>query len=265
METSDQPEIVPEMLSENGKHQALTDSIEQSQLKDENSFNSGGMWPEYCNPSYRMPPVIEVKVSVNGQGDYYFPVSVTKVSTIKSYLGGYRHKYNGLLYHHASSQTPPDTRRTIKDTSNLRSRDTQTCEYVTRSIQSQRESGTQMERVDLAMDVRRDKVLVARTYFTSQQLLLLQKKKTVVMQRVWRGYIARCVAERIRRDNAAIEKQQSDARSVSEKRLQSNNEKVKEDSEVYSIVHWHSCFSLWNNIYSVVGFCELFADEKPRN
>lgn len=184
-----------------------TSTAQQRRREAFEESSSEGLWPEYCNPSYRMPDQIEVKVTV-GAGDYYFPVHIVKAGGTKPYFGGYRHKQNGRVYHHANSQTPPDTKKSAKDTSNLRSRDTQTSEFSTRSAQSIRESGTQMERIDLRLDNKRDRIIVAKPYFTSQELLLLQKRKTIEIQRCWRGYTARCLATRLRRRNIELQLQQ---------------------------------------------------------
>jgi hypothetical protein len=170
----------------------------------QNVTNNEGLWPEYCNPNYRMPDQIEVKIASSG-GDYYFPVTIVKMGAIKPYLGGFRNKNSGHIYHHASSQTPTDTKKAVKDTSNLRTRETQTAEYTTRSVQGYREGGTQMERIDLRLDNKHDNVVYSKTYFSAAQLLLLQKKKTVEIQRCWRGYTARCLARRIRRRNKELD------------------------------------------------------------
>lgn len=49
------------------------------------------MWPEYCNPSYVMPDIIEVKVVTGAGRDreiYFFPVQILKASAeSKAYLG----------------------------------------------------------------------------------------------------------------------------------------------------------------------------------
>jgi len=188
MESSDAPELVPESM-EYGNHG-------NSFLRDA-GFE---MWPEYCNPSYVMPELIEVKVTV-GADSYFFPVTVVKNSTKKSYVGGYRNKLTGHVYHHASTQTPTDQQQRQKDYSSLRSRETQTVESRTLSVQSYRESGTQMERIDLHVDNKRDKVKYSKPYFTSDELLIKKKAGVITMQRYWRGYMARCRAESIRQRN----------------------------------------------------------------
>lgn len=158
------------------------------------------LWPSYCNPNYVMPDEIEVKVA-GSAGDYYFPVSVTKSSGPKTYFGGYRDKVTGKLYHHANSQTPTERKHVIKDTSNLRSRETQTYEYRTLSVQSYREFGTQMERIDVSIDTKNDVEKESRLYFTADALLEVKKANTITIQRTWRGYTARCLAARQHQKN----------------------------------------------------------------
>lgn len=63
---------------------------QESQNNEETSVGSvmsEEIWPNYCNPSYRMPSTIDVRVSVN-QGEYDFPVTIIKaVLSSKNYLG----------------------------------------------------------------------------------------------------------------------------------------------------------------------------------
>eukprot|EP00615_Pteridomonas_danica_P008202 CAMPEP_0114347372 /NCGR_PEP_ID=MMETSP0101-20121206/13835_1 /TAXON_ID=38822 ORGANISM="Pteridomonas danica, Strain PT" /NCGR_SAMPLE_ID=MMETSP0101 /ASSEMBLY_ACC=CAM_ASM_000211 /LENGTH=101 /DNA_ID=CAMNT_0001484617 /DNA_START=36 /DNA_END=338 /DNA_ORIENTATION=+ len=63
-------------------------------------------WPPYCNPAYIMPATIQVMVIDADGTRTRMPVAVHKASVgSKLYLGGYRHKKTGLLYHHASTNT----------------------------------------------------------------------------------------------------------------------------------------------------------------
>lgn len=183
------PQIVPESVASSSRPHSKPDVAPVLDI-----------WPEYANPSYRMPDEIEVKVTLNS-GEYFFPVKIVKEYAKKYYLGGYRSKKTGLVYHHACSQTPTENRRILKDNSNLSTRETQTYEYKTLSIQTYRESGTQMERIDLSIDNRRDISKTAGKYMTADELHLIQKTKTVVIQRYWRGYMARCRADGIRQRN----------------------------------------------------------------
>eukprot|EP01039_Chlorochromonas_danica_P002184 gene2184-2384_t len=207
MENTNSPELVPEsLLSSGGESQQTQSQPPPQQQLLMSSDLSNGRWPEYCNPTYEMPNMIDVKVQV-GQETYIFPVHISKASQPKPYLGGYRHKINGILYHHATSQTPTEQQRKIRDYSNLCSRETQTVETRTLSIQNTRESGTQMERIDLHLDHHKDQILYAKTYFTSEELLIKKKAATIMIQRHWRGFMARRRAQLIRQRNIDFMKQ----------------------------------------------------------
>jgi len=194
-----QPETQDFIDNENGDFQQSNSEILNEHSYPEENFEKSqdddnpALWPSYCNPSYRMPEYIEVKVHVDETGeDHFLMVFIEKAKYPKRYLGGYRHKLNGAIFHHASVQTEISTgKKALKDTSKLFSRDTQTAEFVTKSQQTRREAGTQMKRVDLYMDDSKDHEITAKEYFSSEELLNLQKQHTVVLQRFWRGYVAR--------------------------------------------------------------------------
>ena len=184
-------------------------------------------WPPYCDPTYIMPAAIQVGATVcvylwlrvshillilaafvcsslappqvtvaNAQGEAIrIPVSIDKASVPKTYLGGYRHKKTGQAYHHATTQTAAglDHRKGWADDDHERKahRDTQTYVTKTRSQMTGREYGTQMKRNDLLMDDSGDVERVAKPYFSSSQLDELKRKKTLIIQCYWRGYVAR--------------------------------------------------------------------------
>jgi len=210
---------------DDGNNDSSLQLEKEQQLVAEPARNEG-LWPSYCNPAYRMPDEIEVKVSL-ASGDYYFPVLVEKSgSGTKKYLGGFRNKKTGQIYHHSTTQTPTENRRAVKDVSRLRTRETQTYQERTLSVQPYRESGTQMERVDLLLDDARDVVMHARDYFTSEQLHNLKIDKAIFLQRCWRGCMARCRANRIRRSNIEFQLKQVHER---EKALREQKEKQEAD------------------------------------
>ena len=62
-------------------------------------------WPPYADPSYKMPASIEVTVHKKERGRRHATVAIEKENTRKPYLGGYRHRKTGRVYHHASSQS----------------------------------------------------------------------------------------------------------------------------------------------------------------
>jgi len=122
------------------------------------------------------------------------PVAMQKALVgSKPYVGGYRHKKTGLLYHHAGSQTAAgmDRRDGWVNPESKSHRDTQTYETKTRSIMTGREMGTQMARKDVLLDESRDLVLSSKPYFTGAQLEHLKRSKALVLQCYWRGFVAR--------------------------------------------------------------------------
>lgn len=218
MEDPQNPELVPESHMFSDSNELLS----HGHVGTNSQSVSADLWPEYCNPSYQMPSEIEVRVTV-GQDQYFFPVAIVKAAPkSKLYLGGYRNKLNGHVYHHASTQTPTDQQKKMKDYSSLRSRETQTVETKTLSVQLNRECGTQMERIDLRLDNKRDHVKVPRRYVTSDELLVRKKLAVISMQRYWRGYRARCVAEEIRQRNIAyatkVREEEAIAQKIAEER-----------------------------------------------
>lgn len=219
------------ILAPNDSLPELTQLDNKYNNDNNNDGINDGLWPEYCNPSYRMPNEIEVRVTL-ASGDYYFPVSIIKSSSTKSYYGGYRNKLTGKIYHHANSQTPTDTKKTIKDTSHLRSRDTQTFETRSLSIQPGREYGTQMERIDLRLDNKNDKVITSKKYFTSEQLLALKISKCIFIQRCWRGYMARSLAYRIRQRNIDLDEEEK-----RKKELKIIEDKLKREADMNRRLH----------------------------
>ena len=96
----------------------------------------------------------------------------------------------------------------MEGSTNLRTRETQTYDSKTVSVQPGREHGTQMQRVDLYLDDSRDVELAPKNYFTAEELLFLKREKCVELQRVWRGCMARCRADRIRKSIASHEEQE---------------------------------------------------------
>lgn len=217
MESAENPELVPESQQQldNLKQPGETNDAGQNVNFDQ----AATLWPPYCNPNYVMPDIIEVKVNV-GMENYFFPVQIVKAAKHKLYLGGYRNKLNGYIYHHASTQTPTENNKKAKDYSNLRTRETQTVETRTLSIQSYRESGTQMERIDLRLDDKRDVVKISKPYFTSEELLIKKKAAVIMMQRYWRGYRARCLAAERRQRLIDYQKDLADVKKREEEELQ---------------------------------------------
>ncbi|GMH47982.1 hypothetical protein TrRE_jg3452 [Triparma retinervis] len=152
-------------------------------------------FPAYADPSYVMPNEISVSAQLDDGTRSTFNVTIEKLpqEAVKPYYGGYRHKHTGVTYHHSAAQTER-VAKVYKDVSNLRNRDTQTYSVITKSTQLVREAGTQMKRKDLHLDESGNVSIEAKPYFSSNQLLELQRQKTLTIQCYWRGYIARKLA-----------------------------------------------------------------------
>jgi hypothetical protein len=96
-------------------------------------------------------------------------VSIVRDSCGAPYLGGYRHKRTGTVFHNACSQTQlaKDTKLPKKERF---CREAQTVDTKSRSTQSKREFGTQMPRPDLLLDASRDQVVSIGSYFSATEL-----------------------------------------------------------------------------------------------
>ena len=206
-EEEQKQEVVPETSNVQSDPSGGTEEKTQFQADSHmQDFHDDGMWPEYANPNYQMPEEIEVHVK-SAAGDYSFPVKIVKPTSRKLYFGGYKHAKTKLVYHHATTQTPIESKN-VDGGTNLRTRETQTYDMRSISVQPCREHGTQMQRVDLYLDDSRDVEIAPKEYFTADDLLFLKKVKSVEIQRVWRGKMARDRAERMRKAMIANEEEE---------------------------------------------------------
>lgn len=98
-------------------------------------------------------------------------LSVVRDSGAKPYMGGYRHKHTGVVFHNACSQTQPAKEAEVPKPKRERfCREAQTVDMKVRSTQSKREFGTQMPRPDLLLDTSRDRVVSVGSYFSATEL-----------------------------------------------------------------------------------------------
>jgi len=142
---------------------------------------------------YIMPEKFQVVIPPehSDEEEKVIPIRVHKYDQKKAYLGGFRNKINGVVYHHASAQTVKVRRLRWQDQNEKSHRTTQTAEYKTRSTQSSRESGTQMSRPDLYLDGKNDKFLRPKPYFTAAELAELKERMVLQLQCAWRCYVSR--------------------------------------------------------------------------
>eukprot|EP00759_Apiculatamorpha_spiralis_P016856 PhF_6_TR2314/c0_g1_i1/m.4084 len=128
-------------------------------------------------------------------------VVVTKGFQRKPFIGGHRHKKTGLVFHEAIAQTVRPAKERVQ--SDRASRLVQT-NGVTRSVQTHRECATQMSRADLVVETCHDRVVVAKRYFSWDELAALQVLKAIVLQSYVRGWFARKHARVLRQDRVAL-------------------------------------------------------------
>ena len=92
-----------------------------------------------------------------------FIVRIERENRRKPYLGGFRNRMTNIEYHHASAQT---ARMPVRQMGPEKfTRECQTQILQTRSIQTTRESGSQMSRNDLYLDSRNDREIVGFSVF----------------------------------------------------------------------------------------------------
>eukprot|EP00455_Lapot_gusevi_P013097 TRINITY_DN16319_c0_g1_i6.p1 TRINITY_DN16319_c0_g1~~TRINITY_DN16319_c0_g1_i6.p1 ORF type:complete len:429 (-),score=77.10 TRINITY_DN16319_c0_g1_i6:59-1345(-) len=152
-------------------------------------------------PPYRLPDRIHVHVTdEDGSNAHVVEVWIERMADEmkKPYLGGFRHKLTGIVYHHASSQTisvkkPPPS--VIKF-----ERQSQTYETTTRSQQTNREASTQMPKPGLFIDDSRDRFIEIRSYTNSDTLLQLKIQLVIKIQCAVRSFLARQRVNRLREE-----------------------------------------------------------------
>ncbi|KAG1658423.1 hypothetical protein FOA52_009605 [Chlamydomonas sp. UWO 241] len=115
----------------------------------------------------------------------------------KPYLGGYKSKRSNAVYHHACTQTPKAKK--FEGVERKLERTTQTVIVKPAVGQTVREAATQMERAGVLLDTTYDVEHVPGRYQTSEERLAIVAAATCVLQRHWRGTLARRRATQLRR------------------------------------------------------------------
>eukprot|EP00877_Chromochloris_zofingiensis_P012709 jgi/Chrzof1/7692/Cz02g33050.t1 len=116
---------------------------------------------------------------------------VMDVSTLapKPYLGGYKHKQTGAVYHHTATQTPKAPKPV--NTDGKLCRQTQTVDIADTSAQTLREMATQMQRPGILIDESGDRIMTPRRYVTATEINRRQVAAALIIQRFTRGWFAR--------------------------------------------------------------------------
>jgi hypothetical protein len=194
-----------------------------------------------------------------------FMVKIVNESNRKLYLGGYRSRKTGLVYHHGSTQT---LREVVEHTGPEKfTRESQTAIEVTRSAQTKRENGTQMKRNDIYLDDKNDTEIMPKEYFTSAQLHDLKVRKTIVMQCYWRGYVARCRAYALRKRQEdrrrAIEEEEERQRIAAQKKHEREVERRMNPTSVEDFEVLYNELETWRQ-HETRRINETASDEKER-
>eukprot|EP00930_Biecheleria_cincta_P085481 TRINITY_DN74872_c0_g1_i1.p1 TRINITY_DN74872_c0_g1~~TRINITY_DN74872_c0_g1_i1.p1 ORF type:complete len:541 (-),score=126.74 TRINITY_DN74872_c0_g1_i1:180-1748(-) len=202
-------------------------------LPDEKSLSQLGLKPgdragielrinyyqEQPAEEYTMPDALEVRV-VDARGEERaITVHVQRPVMEKPYLGGFKNKANNAIYHHAVTQTAPAQKT---EPHKIRfHREAQTYEYRTRSTQSKKDNGTQMEKVGLFIDSTKDVIMEARRpYFSSADKSALLLEKCVIIQCHARGMVARRRTRQMRQ--ARLERQELEQREAERRQLEAD-------------------------------------------
>ena len=180
----------------------------------------------------QLPHSIDVEID-QGPGN---PVKLVQIfidaaqTEKKPYMGGFRNKRTGSEYHHACTQTPRQNRYTEADRKNTR--ETQTYEMRTRTLQTVRECATQMERPGLLLDSSLDRDVTPGSYMTAERFLVQKEEMALIIQRHTRGWFARRVARHLRKMQAdrlqfQAEEQEREAQEEEERRKKAIERRMK--------------------------------------
>lgn len=94
-------------------------------------------------------------------------VEIERATRKKPYLGGYRHKKTGVLYHHATAQTVKKQPPPSQVPKNCR--DTQTVQQRHRVQQTTNDTSTQMTGIGVFVSNMEDKLMVPGKYTTADE------------------------------------------------------------------------------------------------
>ncbi|XP_056429757.1 IQ and ubiquitin-like domain-containing protein isoform X1 [Hyla sarda] len=188
---------------------------------------------------YSMPDVITVRVQTGDESYQDIAVEIERLNYCKPYLGGYRHKVTGVVFHHAGTQTLPK-KRPVKDTV-VFCRDTQTVFEKNKTQQSRNTMGTQMTKIGCYVKNITDKLIEPKKYVTADEFHARRLKAVITMQTYFRRFHAKGVVQQLREERRLrLEwEEKEELRKIKEKkeRLRKEyerrmNPKSKEDFEL---------------------------------
>ncbi|KAM3926857.1 IQ motif and ubiquitin-like domain-containing protein [Leptodactylus fuscus] len=188
---------------------------------------------------YSMPDVITVRVQTGDKSFQDIAVEIERLNYRKPYLGGYRHKVTGVVYHHAGTQTVPK-KRPEKDTV-VFCRDAQTVFEKNKSQQSRNTMATQMTKIGCYVANVSDRLIQPKKYVTADEFHARRLKAVITIQTYFRRFHAIKVVQQLREERRLRleweEKEQLRKKKEREERLRKEyecrmNPKNKEDFEL---------------------------------
>nr|DBA31248.1 TPA: hypothetical protein GDO54_007125 [Pyxicephalus adspersus] len=147
---------------------------------------------------YSMPDVITVRVQTGEDAFQDIAVEIERLNYRKPYLGGYRHKLTGAVYHHAGTQTVPKKRpdRGVE----VFCRETQTVNEKNKTQQSRNTMSTQMTKIGYYVSNITDKLIQPSKYVTADEYHARRLKAVIVIQTYFRRFYAKKVVEQLREE-----------------------------------------------------------------
>lgn len=143
---------------------------------------------------FEMPEVFEVEIRLADNQIKIVTVQVDKFKGDKAFIGGFRSQANGLAYHNAFTQTDQQ----ITYHPEKKTKEIQTFQYNTKCSSMMREFGTQMEKSDLYIDQRNDKIVYPKPVYTSTKWCKDRAAFTLYIQCRVRGWFARKLSNKLR-------------------------------------------------------------------
>ncbi|XP_071961222.1 IQ motif and ubiquitin-like domain-containing protein [Antedon mediterranea] len=151
-------------------------------------------------PEYIMPDVITVKV-LRDSGEFEdVVVEIERSVHRKPFIGGYRHRLNGIEYHHAAAQTRPK----VKPDNGIEKfcRDTQTVREKNQRQQTHIDTSTQMTGIGCYVSNMTDKLLVPGKYQTADEYHEIILMKVIILQSYFRRWQAKRIVASLKIDLA---------------------------------------------------------------
>ncbi|KAG9467602.1 hypothetical protein GDO78_014633 [Eleutherodactylus coqui] len=188
---------------------------------------------------YSMPDVITVRVQTGDEAYQDIAVEIERLNYRKPYLGGYRHKVTGVVFHHAGTQTVPK-KIPEKDIARF-CRDTQTVFEKKKPQQSRNTMATQMTKIGCYVTNITDRLIEPKKYVTADEFHARRLKAVITIQTYFRRFHAKRVVQQLREERRLRleweEKEELRKRKEKQERLRKEyerrmNPKNKEDFEL---------------------------------